>query len=373
MRTYVTINLNYFHQNIQNILTHIGKESALIAVIKTDGYGHGAVKLASEMESRPDIWGYAVATVEEAVELREAGISKRILLLGYVFPTDFDALIQHHITPAVFDPESAEMLSEAAKKQNTAISVHLKVDTGMSRIGMPDNDDGIKLVKDISSLDNLFIEGIFTHLARADEYDTSSALQQITRFKNFYEQLKEDGIHIPLRHCANSAGIMVLAESKMELARAGIILYGLRPSDQVEQNLLPVTPVLEWKSTVSYVKTLDAGVPISYGGTYITSGKTVVATIPTGYGDGYPRLLSNKGFVLIKGKRAPIIGRVCMDQFMVDVTGIDNVSRGDIATLIGRDGEEEISMDDLASLCGTINYEIACGINKRVPRIYLKK
>lgn len=373
MRTYVTVNLDYFHQNIQKISNHLGKESALMAVIKTDGYGHGAVRLAAEMESCPDIWGYAVATVGEAAELRDAGITKRILLLGYGFPSDYDTLIQYHITPAVFDLESARELSQAAKKQGVTIPIHLKVDTGMSRIGMPDNTEGIELVKKILSLENVTIEGIFTHLARADEYDTSSALRQIARFREFYDQLDKMGIHIPLRHCANSAGIIVFEEARMELMRAGIILYGLRPSDQVDQNIIPITPILEWKSTVSYVKTLEAGVPVSYGGTYITSEKTVVATIPTGYGDGYPRLLSNKGSVLIRGKRAPIIGRVCMDQFMVDVTGIADVRRGDVATLIGKDGDAEISMDELASLCGTINYEIACGINKRVPRIYIKK
>ena len=373
MRTYVTVNLDTFGNNIQNIISHIGNESALIAVIKTDGYGHGAVRLAMELESYSSVWGYAVATVEEAIELRNAGISKRILILGYIFPSDYKDLIRHHITPTIFDAESAEELSKAAGEQNLVIPVHIKVDTGMSRIGMSADHEGLMLIKRIISLKSLSIEGIFTHLARADEYDTSSALDQIALFNEFNCRLKEEGINIPLRHCANSAGIITLKEAGMELMRAGIILYGLRPSDQVRQDIVPIKPILEWKSTVSYVKTLDKGVPISYGGTYITSKVTVVATIPTGYGDGYPRQLSNKGFVLIHGKRAPIIGRVCMDQFMVDVTGIEGVKRGDTVTLIGRDGDEQISMEEVASLCSTINYEIACGINKRVPRIYLKK
>lgn len=367
-RTYVTIDLEAFRQNIRKI--YAWSNVPLIAVIKTDGYGHGAVRLAEELEQFSFVWGYAVATIEEAVALREAGVKKRILILGYVFPTAYETLLKYQVTPTIFDMESAEALCQEAEKQNKVIPVHIKVDTGMSRIGLPAAEEGIETAKRIASLDALSVEGIFTHLARADEWNHAPAQQQIDRFRAFCGELEEEGVSIPLKHCANSAGIIGFESAKMDLVRAGIIIYGLMPSDEVSADVIALQPVLSWKSTVAYVKTLPAGVPVSYGGTYITSEETAVATIPTGYGDGYPRLLSNRGFVLIRGRRAPIIGRVCMDQFMVDVTKIEGVICGDMVTLIGKDQEEEIRMEELAGLCGTINYEIACNINKRVPRIY---
>ncbi len=373
-RTYVTIDLEAFRGNVRNIYAWMNRThnaaARLVAVIKTDGYGHGAVRLAEELEQCSYVWGYAVATIEEAVELREAGLKKRILILGYVFPDAYESLIRYEITPTVFDMESAKQLAEAAGKQQKNIPIHIKVDTGMSRIGLPVTKEGMETAKRIAALDFLTVEGIFTHLARADERDHAPAQRQIDSFRSFCQELEKEGVAAPLKHCENSAGILEFAAAGMDLMRAGIILYGLTPSDEVSADMIKLWPVLNWKSTVVYVKTLPAGVPVSYGGTYITSGETVVATIPVGYGDGYPRLLSNQGYVLIHGKRAPIIGRVCMDQFMVDVTGIAGVSRGDTVTLIGRDQEEEIRMEELAKLCGTINYEIACNINKRVPRIY---
>lgn len=366
-RTYVTIDLEAFRRNILNIYAWCNVP--LIAVLKADGYGHGAVRLAKELEQLPFVWGYAVATIEEAVELREAGLKKRILILGYVFPASYETLIRYQVTPTIFDTESAELLCKEAEKQNQRIPVHIKVDTGMSRIGLPAAEEGIEIVKRIAASKMLTVEGIFTHLARADEGNPDPAQQQIDRFHKFCRDLEKEEIAVPLKHCANSAGIIGFESAKMELVRAGIIIYGLMPSDEVSAETIRLWPVLSWKSAVTYVKTLPAGVPVSYGGTYITTGETVVATIPVGYGDGYPRLLSNQGEVLIRGKRAPIIGRVCMDQFMVDVTKIEGVRRGDVVTLIGRDQEEEIRMEELAERCGTINYEIACNINKRVPRI----
>ncbi len=367
-RTYVTIDLEAFRRNIRNI--YAWSKVPLIAVLKADGYGHGAVRLAEELEQFSFVWGYAVATIEEAVELREAGLKKRILILGYVFPAAYETLIKCQVTPTIFDTESAELLCKEAKKKNQTIPVHIKVDTGMSRIGLPTAEEGIDTVKRIAASKMLTVEGIFTHLSRADEKNPEPTQQQIGRFSKFCRDLEKEGIAVPLKHCANSAGIIGFKSAKMELVRAGIIIYGLMPSDEVSADVIALQSVLSWKSAVTYVKTLPAGVPVSYGGTYITSGETVVATIPVGYGDGYPRLLSNRGSVLIRGKRAPIIGRVCMDQFMVDVTKIEGVGRGDVVTLIGRDQKEEIRMEELAELCGTINYEIACNINKRVPRIY---
>lgn len=367
-RTYAVIDLEAFRLNLRNI--YAWSNVPLIAVIKADGYGHGAVRLAEELEGCSFVWGYAVATIEEAVELREAGLKKRILILGYVFPSAYETLIRYQITPTVFDTESAECLGKEAQKQNQKIPIHIKVDTGMSRIGLPAGKEGIDTLKRIAASDALAVEGIFTHLAKADEQNHAPAQRQIDRFMAFCHELEREGVAVPFKHCANSAGIIAFETAKMDLMRAGIIIYGLMPSDEVPADAIALRPVLSWKSAVAYVKTLPTGVPVSYGGTYITSGETKVATVPVGYGDGYPRLLSNQGSVLIHGKRAPIIGRVCMDQFMADVTKIEGVSRGDTVTLIGRDQDEEIRMDELAKLCGTINYEIACGIGKRVPRIY---
>lgn len=370
-RTYVKIHLDYFKHNIEEIKRHLGPKHHILVVIKTDGYGHGAVRLAKELENDDFVWGYAAATLEEAVELREAGISKKILILGYTFPSAYEEMVRYNITPAIFDLESAIGFAKESKKQGKDSPIHLKVDTGMSRIGMPVTSESISLVENISKLNGITLEGIFTHLARADERDPSFTHHQIEQFMIFCHKLKETGIDIPIRHCANSAGIMEFPESQLELMRAGIIVYGLWPSNEVHKTYLDLKPVLEWKSSVAYVKTIEANVPVSYGGTFITQRETKVATIPVGYGDGYPRSLSNTGYVLIRGRRAPIIGRVCMDQFMVDVTDIEGVKRSDSVTLIGRDGAESISADEFAEWNHTINYEIICNISKRVPRIYV--
>lgn len=310
------------------------------------------------------------------MELRANGLKKPTLILAYTFPSAYEELIQNDIQLTVFTLEMANALSDAAVKAGKICKIHIKLDTGMTRIGLLPVDDSIALVRQISELENIEIEGIFTHFARADEKDRTKASAQLKQFQDFIRQLEETtGIKIPLKHCSNSAGIVWLPEANMDAVRAGIILYGLWPSADVKEGgEIALRPALCLKSRVVYVKTVPKGQEISYGGTYTTNRQTRVATVCIGYGDGYPRSLSNKGYVLINGQRAPILGRVCMDQFMVDITDIEGtVQTGTEVTLIGRDRDEEITMEDLGALSERFNYELACDLGKRIPRVYSRE
>lgn len=291
--------------------------------------------------------------------------------MGYTFAEDYPTIIEHDMRPAVFTFEMAQHLSDAAVKMNQTAKIHIKVDTGMGRIGYRDINEAVPEILKISKLPHIEIEGIFTHFARADEAETTPAYVQLEKFQQFISRLEEEGLSIPMKHCSNSAGIIRMKEANMDAVRAGIILYGLYPSDEVEKEPVALRPVMELKTHISYVKTVEKGTAISYGGTFITEKETKVATIPVGYADGYCRGLSNKGYVLIHGKRAPILGRVCMDQFMVDVTEIQDAKILDEVTLLGRDGKEKITLEELGDLSGRFNYEFACCISKRVPRVYL--
>ncbi len=341
----------------------------MIAVIKTNGYGHGAVPIARMTESFDYIWGFAVATIEEAMELRDAGISKPVLILGYVFPDDFDAAVRGSVRPAVFTLAMAEAFNDAARRAGVTAPVHLAVDTGMTRIGLPVTEEGADEAQKIAALDHLKIEGMFTHFAKADETDKTFAYRQFERYEKFSSMLRSRGVDTGMRHVCNSAGIMELPDFQLDAVRAGITIYGIYPSDEVNRDLLKLRPAMSLISHIAMIKTVPAGTAISYGGTFVTEKESVIATIPVGYGDGYPRLLSNCGSVLIKGKRAPITGRVCMDQFMVDVTGLD-VHEHDRVTLMGRDGEDEITADEIGHLCGRFPYELVCDITSRVPRVH---
>lgn len=359
--------------NIEAVKQRLAPDTKIMAVIKTDGYGHGALPIAEMLERDDRVWGYAVATAEEALELREGGIRKSILILGYTFPHSFEALIREGVCLTVYMYETARQLSEQAVALGKKCRVHIKVDTGMSRIGIEPDEEGIELVKEIAALPGLETEGIFTHFATADEADQSKAYAQLEAFGAFAAAVEERTGHtIPIKHCANSAAIVEMPEACMDLVRAGIILYGLWPSDEVErEGHIRLRPALSLKSRIVYVKTVPSNREISYGGTFTTARDTRVATVCLGYGDGYPRSLSNAGYVLVNGQRAPILGRVCMDQLMIDVTDISGTAAvGDVVTLIGRDGEEEITMEALGALSGRFNYELACDIGKRVPRIY---
>ena len=271
-------------------------------------------------------------------------------------------------------PILAKELSGEALRQGKVLKIHIKVDTGMSRIGISPDDAGLGFIRQVMELPGLEIEGIFTHFARADETDKSSAMGQFVRFGAFTERIRAElSLDIPLKHCANSAAIMELPETRMDLVRAGIALYGLWPSEEMDRSRISLRPLFRLYSHIVYVKTVPAGTPVSYGGTYVTKKKQRIATIPVGYGDGYPRGLSGKGDVLIRGRRAPVLGRVCMDQFMVDVTDIPEAKEGDLVTLIGRDGKEEITMEELGDISGRFNYELACDLGSRIPRVYMNR
>ncbi len=366
------IDLDAVLYNLDSMHKKLKPDTKIMAVIKTDGYGHGAVEIARELESVDYIYGYAVATVEEGIILRRNGMKKPILILGYVFPEHYEAVINADIEPTVFTLEMAQTLSDTAAKAGKNCKIHFAVDTGMSRIGYQVTEEAADEMEQISKLPHIIVEGIFTHFARADELDKTATHKQIALFKEMLTMLEKRGVEIPLKHCANSAGIAEIPEAYMDIVRAGIIMYGLWPSDEVDKNSIDLKPVMTLKSHVAYVKKLEAGREISYGGTYVTKEERMIATIPVGYGDGYCRGLSGKGVVLIHGKKAPICGRVCMDQFMVDVTDIPDVKIGDEVTLAGTDGEYTLTFEELGEVSGRFNYEFVCDLGKRVPRMFLR-
>lgn len=371
-RGYAQIDLDAIVSNMKNMNAHIKTGTKMIGVIKTDGYGHGSVPIAKALQKYDFMYGFAVATAEEAFELRENGIALPILILGYTFPYSYEKLIAQEVSFTVFRQDTVKTLAQVAAKLHKKAKVHIKVDTGMNRIGIMPDEDGFAFVEELSHMPDIEIEGIFTHFARADERDKSHAYKQLALFKAFTGRIeKELGLTDLIKDCSNSAGILEIPEANMDVVRAGITLYGLAPSEEVNMQAVPLKPALSLYSTVVYTKWIPAGSAISYGGTYVTDRCTCVATIPLGYGDGYPRSLSSKGWVLIRGKKAPVLGRVCMDQFMVDVTDIEGVCEGDRVTLIGKDGEEEISANELGELSGRFNYELVCDLGKRIPRVYI--
>ena len=371
-RVKAVVSLDAIAHNFEEMKKNIAEGTKIVAVIKADGYGHGAEAIARLIEGYEYIWGFATATPEEALQLRDAGIDKPILILGIVFEEYYKELIAHEVRMTVCEYEMAAALSEEAVRQGKQVHIHIGLDTGMSRIGFADVPESVETIKKIADLPNVEIEGMFTHFARADEYDRSPAMVQLERYQKFSDLVEAAGVEIPLHHCSNSAGIIRVPEANLSIVRAGITIYGIYPSSEVERDIVKLTPVMELKSHVTYVKDVPEGAAISYGGTYVADKKRRVATIPVGYADGYPRQLSNKGWVLIHGKKAPILGRVCMDQFMVDVTEIGDVKKGDEVTLLGRDGDEFISIEEIGDLCGRFSYEFACDISPRVPRIYVK-
>ena len=370
-RTYVTVDLDAIAYNFESMRKNIREGTQMIAVIKADAYGHGAVTVGRFLETFPYIWGFATATAEEALELRDAGIQKPILVLGYVFEDHYEELIDREVRMPIFDLETAEKIADYAEQLHKKAKIHIALDTGMNRIGFKDTQKSAAVICKISQMESLQIEGMFTHFARADETDKIYADRQFRRYMDFHRQLQDWGVSIPVCHCSNSAGIIDMPYANLDVVRAGITIYGIYPSDEVQKEKVPLKPVMSWKSGVAFVKEVEAGEQISYGGTFVTPKKMKIATIPTGYADGYPRMLSGKASVLIHGKRAQILGRVCMDQFMADVTDIPDVSRGDEVTLLGRDQEEEITVEELSDLCGRFPYEFVCCVSKRVPRVYL--
>lgn len=370
-RVYLRIDLDRICENTKKIIEKVGTATKVMPVVKADAYGHGAIEVTKAL-SEIGTYGFAVATVGEALALRRAGITKPILILDFVFPNQFETIIRNDIMLTVFQYGIAKSLNEAAKQMGTTAHIHLKVDTGMGRIGYIPNDESIEEIRRISELSNIEIDGIFTHFACADSADKTSMNTQLERFRNFVSKLELLGINIPTKHVCNSAAIVDMQDNFLNMVRSGIITYGLYPSDEVNKASLDVKPAMELHSVVINVKTINKGDTVSYGSTYVAEKPTVIATIPVGYADGYPRQLSNKGCVLIHGKRAKIVGRVCMDQFMVDVTDIPDVLIGDNVTLVGKDGDEFISCEEIGEISGRFNYEFLCCITRRVPRVYIR-
>ena len=379
-RVYAKIDLGAIRHNLDAMKDNIPAGTRMMAVIKTDAYGHGAVRIAEELENVDYISGYATATAEEAFELRDNGVNKPILILGYTFPYSHRRMLLQGIRPTVFRMDMAKELSECAQalidsgELSEPAPIHIAVDTGMSRIGITPDDNGADFIKEVAALKGIRIEGIFTHFARADEKDLTNVKEREKVFADFVNMAEEKaGITIPIKHCANSASIIAVPESSMDMVRAGVTVYGMWPSEEVPKDIIDLKPTMELISHIVMIKEVPAGTPVSYGGTYVTGGSTRIATIPVGYGDGYPRSLSNKGYVLINGRRANILGRVCMDQFMVDVTDIPDAAEGDEVVLLGRNKKsgEEITAEFLGELSGRFNYELTCDINKRVPRVYV--
>lgn len=369
-RVWAEIDLDAIYHNVAAAKALTKKNTKLMAVIKADGYGHGAVPLSKVLDPLTDAYG--VAILEEGIELRQAGVTKPILILGYTPDSLYRSMIQYDIMGTVYTREMASAMSEVALDMGKVAKVHIKLDTGMSRIGFLPDEESLETIQQIAAMPGIQIEGCFTHFARMDETDKTRAEEQFRRFMDFTAQIEASGIALPIKHVSNSAGIIEMPEVNLDMVRDGICIYGLYPSEAVVKQRLALIPAMQWKSVVSHVKILPAGVEIGYGGTYTTVKETKVATIPVGYADGYPRSLSNRGYVLINGQKAPILGRVCMDQFMVDVTDIADVHVKSLVTLFGKDGDAMLPVEEVAELSGSFNYEFVCDVGKRVPRVYYR-
>lgn len=372
-RVWAEVDLDAIRENMVHMKENIAENTKILAVIKTDGYGHGGVPIAKMLEQLDFMFGYAAATYEEAHVLREAGVKKPILILGYTFPYCYEELIREEIRPAVYRRDTVEELAAAAAKVGQKAKVHIKVDTGMGRIGITPDEEGLEFVRFLIEHPELEVEGIFTHFAKSDEANKTSANHQLELFQNFIDKIQTElGITIPVKHCSNSAAILEMPQANMDMVRAGITTYGLYPSEEVSKDIVPLRAAMSLYSHIVYCKMIHAGQSVSYGGLFTAQKDTRVATIPVGYGDGYPRSLSGKGYVLIHGKKAPILGRVCMDQFMVDISEIPEAMDGDKVTLLGMDGTERITAEELGELSGRFNYEFVCDLGKRIPRVYIQ-
>ena len=362
-RTYASVDIGAIEHNLAEIKSKLNKDVLSLAIVKADAYGHGAVGVSKAITDKVDYFG--IAELNEAVELREAGVDKPILVLSYTSQYLYETLILNELTQTIFNYDDAVELSKAAVRLNKIARVHIAVDTGMSRIGFFCNAESVEIVKRINDLPNIYIEGIFSHYACADCEDRSTTERQTSIFKDFIKSLEIRGINIPIKHLCNSAGILTCDEM-FNMVRIGIILYGLYPDEFVNDGSVSLMPAMKIVSHVIHVKEVPAGSGVSYGHTYFTDKTTRIATVCIGYADGYSRTLSNKGRVLINGEFAPVIGRVCMDQLMVDVSHLQNVNVGDEVVILGKDGHNEITAEELARLTDTINYEVVCQFQKRV-------
>ena len=369
LRCYAEISLEAIGHNIREVKKRLPEGVKLLGVVKANAYGHGAVPVASYLENQVDY--FATATIEEAVELRENGISAPILILGYVSPSQYGDLVEYDITQTIDSYAQALALEKEAARQNRKAKAHLAVDTGMTRIGFQVTEHDADEAAKIADLPHIELEGMFTHFSCADQEDKTYCSMQMEKYDKMTALLAERGVTTPLRHICNSAGIMEFDDHRFEMVRSGIITYGIYPSEEVKKERLDLIPALSWKSHVIHVKEVGPGIGVSYGATYVTEKPmTRIATVSAGYADGYPRALSNQGCVLIHGKKAPIIGRICMDQMMVDVTDIPDVQVEDVVTLVGTDGDETITIEEIANPAARFDYEMLCDISSRVTRVY---
>lgn len=367
-RVWAEIDLSAIRENLCALKKNLKPGTKILVVLKNDGYHHGATEIASYLNDSVDWIG--VATVEEGILLRKNNIETPILILGPVFPERFTELIENHICPTIFTEEDAITFSEEAKKLSAVGRFHIAVDSGMSRIGLPMTEESADILTKMLNLPSVSCDGIFTHLATMDQKDPSFALLQVQKFRDFIEVCRKKHQDLPVIHVANSAATILKEGFSYPMVRIGIALYGIFPSEEMEQNKVVLHPAMELKSRISYIKDIPEGTSISYGCTFISDRPMRIATIPIGYADGIPRELSNKGFVLIRGKRAKICGRICMDQLMVDITDIPDVTHGEIVTILGSDGDDTISAYEISRLSGRIPYEFFSGVSARVPRIF---
>ncbi|MDO4555695.1 MAG: alanine racemase [Lachnospiraceae bacterium] len=367
-RVYAKIDLDAIKYNVSQVQKQVGQDVMVMAVIKADGYGHGALPIAHALD-KIGVDRFAVAFAEEGMMLRKGGIHNPILILGYSHESQYETILKYNLTPTVFTYETAKGLSEAAVRAKKTIPIHIKLETGMNRIGFFPTEETMKIIEKIKELPGIFLEGMFTHMARADETEKVTARKQMDIYMGFVNKLEERGISIPVKHVANSASIIDLKDFKLDMVRSGIMTYGLYPSKEVSTEQIRLKPAMEWKTYIVNLKEIEPGDGVSYGHIYVASEKRKIATLPVGYADGYPRSLSDRGRVLIHGEYAPIVGRVCMDQMMVDVTDIPEVKLLDEVTLMGCEHGKQITAEEIGDMAGSFNYELVCSVSKRVPRV----
>lgn len=368
-RTFARIDLNALEHNLNALKACLGEGVRFMAVVKANAYGHGSIRVSGFLEDKVDC--FAVACIEEAIELRDSGITKPILVLSYTAPYLYGDLIDFDITATIFNLEEANVLSEVALRKGKKVKVHVPVDTGMGRIGVSPDDTGADILLEISRLPGVYLEGLFSHYACADCKDKEDALCQTNLFDRFIALLEARGVFIPIKHICNSAGAMDFTK-QYDMCRLGIALYGLYPSDEMDMEKVKLIPAMEVISHVVHVKTVPKGFKISYGHIYTAPSERKIATVSIGYADGYNRCFTEGGYVLIHGRKAPVVGRVCMDQIMVDITDIPDVAVGDHAVILGKNGGACITAEDLGSMCHSFNYEVVCNFMPRVHRVYYK-
>ncbi|MBQ4058827.1 MAG: alanine racemase [Lachnospiraceae bacterium] len=364
------INLDAIRKNIMTMKNCIPEGKKLLAVIKANAYGHGAIQVAEALDDMADYFG--VAFVDEAVELRKAGVDKPILILGHTDESLFDTLIDYDITQTIYSVEQAQVLSDMAVKKSKRAKIHIKIDTGMNRIGFPCEKESVTAITEITKLPGIDAEGIYTHYYLADVVDKKCAYIQLSRYTDMIQWLETAGVTFAIRHISNSAGIMEMPNDTYDMVRSGIATYGLYPSEEMDKKACVLYPAMELKSHITHVKMVKKGETIGYGATYTLPEDKMIATVEVGYADGYPRALSNQGRMLVHGQFVPIVGRVCMDQTMIDVSSLSDVKVGDEVVLVGCQGKNSISVEELADMSASFNYEFVCDVNRRVPRVFYK-